>query len=311
MIDTTWKFRYISQHTRLSEILEVLSRYFAKNHREIHYEDDFRVLLRLMEAYQVHPTKVSSIRRREATLLIASGRIADAYNVLIEIPPGCKLNADDGYHELLGTLRKQQLYNALGRNECDESPADNIPLRRADRYVQQLSQEAKDHFQHAMERSPHGMISHHMRLIELHSIEGDDHSIQKARLALCHEASALEDHFDFHAQQVVLLLADIHLQTSNSPIHVSNVKEAIYHCVKMIDIDPLSKETLEIALQLLHICQEQAISICPSMLDALIGSVECIDSPLMMQKFLRISSRARVPTGVVSPPRGRGESSYI
>lgn len=243
MIDTAWKFRYVSQHERFCEILEVLCRWYVASGQSRGIQDDFRMLLRIMETYQMHHDKLLQMRRLEASQLAASGRIEDAYNVLSHVSHG---GARDAHHELLGMLRRHQLYNVMSRYESE-----GAPFRRAGRYAQQLSQEARVHFQHARDANPLE-ISHQMRMIEMYTIEGDDTNAEEACLLLCNGQDAVQDHFDVHAQRLVLLLRQMVERPDSSDTTIEQAREC---CDRMMEIDPTSVETEEIAMQLKSIAR--------------------------------------------------------
>ena len=57
MVDTAWKFRYVSQHERFCEMLEVLCRYVGSGQSR-GIQDDFRMLLRMVETYQIQQDKM-------------------------------------------------------------------------------------------------------------------------------------------------------------------------------------------------------------------------------------------------------------
>lgn len=271
MIDPTWKFRYISQHQRFSEILEVLYRYCLLPDQNRLFQDDVRLLLRSMETFQIGKFNSMDTRQEETSLLVASGRIEDAYNVLVST--GVRSSARDTHHELLGILRTYQLYNILSRYE--EAGDTSMSFRRAGRYAQQISQEAKSHFQHARDVAPQE-ISHYMRLIELYTIEGDVSSADDTCSMMC----SMQDHFDVHAQHLILLLHQI----TESP-DLATIEQAVECCLKMIDIDPTSEETAELAIQLvLSIRSDEMMS--PVLLNAVRMSIEQMTSSPRVQEYL-------------------------
>lgn len=271
MIDPTWKFRYISQHQRFSEILEVLYRYCLLPDQNRLFQDDVRLLLRSMETFQIGKFKSMDTRQEETSLLVASGRIEDAYNVLVST--GVRSSARDTHHELLGILRTYQLYNILSRYE--EAGDTSMSFRRAGRYAKQISQEAKSHFQHARDVAPQE-ISHYMRLIELYTIEGDVSSADDTCSMMC----SMQDHFDVHAQHLILLLHQI----TESP-DLATIEQAVECCLKMIDIDPTSEETAELAIQLvLSIHSDEMMS--PVLLNAVRMSIEQMTSSPRVQEYL-------------------------
>lgn len=239
MIDTAWKFRYVSQHERFCEMLEVLCRYVGSGQSR-GIQDDFRMLLRMVETYQIQQDKMLQMRRVEASQLAASGRIEDAYNVLVHVSHG---SAGDAHHELLGKLRRHQLYNVMSRYESEGDP-----FRRVGRYAQQLSQEARVHFEHARDANPLE-ISHQMRMIEMYTIEGDDANADEACLFLCNGQETVQDHFDVHAQRLVLLLRRMVECPDSSDTIIEQAREC---CDRMMEIDPTSVETEEIAMQLMN-----------------------------------------------------------